>query len=236
MRIHANDPTTVNDATLAELYRHLSLQFENRQLVEQSNQELNRLRQGRTPFPEFISEFERLLLLAGGQMWPDDVRIARLRSAINQEMRQAIIGQVLPIEYEAFVEHLHRVANDLDEYNRIHNLRMRSLNRLSHGPSREPLLNTTTQPHWPATVTVPTLPVTMDLSATVPAPATQARPSPICFNCGRTGHISRICPEPQRPRPPRPGTIDHTTTMIPITIPEPRPTAQTTEETDSENE
>jgi hypothetical protein len=238
MRIHANDPTTVNDTTLVELYRHLNLQFENRQLVEQSNQELNRLRQGRTPFPEFASEFERLLLLAGGQAWPDDVRIARLRSAINQEMRQAIIGQILPVEYEAFVEHLHRVANDLNEYNRIRDLRTRGLNRPLHGTLRQSPLNATQQQqqHQSATVTVPAPPVAMDLTATAPALARRNRPPLTCYNCGRAGHISRVCPDPQRPHSPQhPLTVNNAEPTT-RTVPEPRPTVRLEEELESENE
>uniref|UniRef100_A0A093ULB7 Transposon Tf2-11 polyprotein n=1 Tax=Talaromyces marneffei PM1 TaxID=1077442 RepID=A0A093ULB7_TALMA len=200
MRIHANDPTVVNDMTLVEFYRHLNIQFENRQLVEQSNQELNRLRQGRTPFPDFASEFERLLLLAGGQVWPDDVRIARLRSAINQEMRLAIIGQVLPIGYEAFVEHLHRVANDLDEYNRIHNLRTRGLNRQPFSAPRPTLSDITPQLQQSTTIPAPILPVAIDLTTAALVPARQNRPPPTCYRCSkrRIQFRKRVAPSKRR--------------------------------------
>ena len=69
------------------------------------------------------------------------MRIARLHSAINQEMRLAIIGQVLPAGYKAFIEHFYRVANDLNEYNRICNLKTQNTNCLQSVPSRRLLMN-----------------------------------------------------------------------------------------------
>jgi hypothetical protein len=204
--IHAVDPTTAAPDILKQFYEHLNVLFGNRQLVEQSNQRLNRLRQGGTPFAEFAAEFESLLLLAGGQTWTDDVRIARLRSAINQEMRQAIIGQLLPATYNAFLEHLHRVASDLSEYNRIRSLRSndsnRGLNRPPFGTPR-PAAPATPRPAATPVVAPPVYPVPMDLSNTYPTNR-QPRTPFNCYNCGAPGHMSRDCTLPRRSRTPRP--------------------------------
>jgi hypothetical protein len=151
-------------------------------------------------------------------------------------MRQALIGQILPTRYEAFIEHLHRVANDLDEYNRIRNLRNRGLNRPPFGAPRNDLLNDTPL-HRPqsAAVTAPALPVAMDLSATSQLPTVRTRLPPTCYNCRKVGHIARVCPEPQRPRAPHPVTVTNTAPETPAAVPEPRPTVHF-EESESEKE
>lgn len=107
MRIHGN-MHTVTTRILEAFFAHLNVLFEDHQLVEKANLELNRIRQRRAPFQDFISEFERLLLLAGGQSWADDVKISRLKTAINQEMRRAIVGNKMPNQYKAFYKRLHR--------------------------------------------------------------------------------------------------------------------------------
>ena len=174
----------VTPAILEAFFAHLNVLFEDHQLVEKANLELNRIRQGRTPFQDFISEFERILLLAGGQSWTDDVKISRLKTAINQEMRRATVGSDMPKQYEVFCERLHRVANDLEELKRIDNLQSRYKR------------NTPNAPRTFAKGTSPDggQPQTMDWTpAGLPINAVR---TDNCFRCGKPGHIAPYCPEP----------------------------------------
>jgi hypothetical protein len=52
---------------------------------------LNTLRQGRRSFQELLTEFDRLLLEAGGYGWVDTVKKGYLRAAINNELRERLI-------------------------------------------------------------------------------------------------------------------------------------------------
>ncbi|QKX57731.1 uncharacterized protein TRUGW13939_04850, partial [Talaromyces rugulosus] len=199
MRLHGN-VNTVTPATLEAFFAHLNVLFEDHQLVEKANLELNRIRQGRTPFQDFISEFERILLLAGGQSWTDDVKISRLKTAINQEMRRATVGSDMPKQYEAFCERLHRVANDLEELKRIDNIQ----SRYKRNTSR-PLTKGTSPDRGQ--------PQVMDWT---PAglPINTVR-TDNCFRCGKPGHIAQYCPEPaplrRAPSPRNRGKKKHDT-------------------------
>ena len=180
---------SVTFETLDSFFRHVRMLFEDRHLMEKSNNQLSNLRQGRRPFRDFITEFEQLLLLSGGHTWSDQVRISRLKPAINQEMRRGMIGRPTAETYVQYVEDLYRVANDIEEVNRIDSLRRLRANR----------------PFFPQLNPAPTAPApashpdAIDTSNAAINVNRTTKPF-LCYNCGKPNHLSRNCPEPQRPR------------------------------------
>ena len=124
MQLYAQDEL-VPEESLEAFLSHLSNLFEEEHAEEKANLELNQHFQKGSSFRDFIAEFDRLLLLAGSANWSDSVKISRVRSAINQSLRKELIGKTLSRNYEHFRTQLNKVANDLEEYNRIESRRRR---------------------------------------------------------------------------------------------------------------
>lgn len=70
-------------ATAADAIAYLDRVYNDPQEQQRAAAALSRLRQGSDAFETFYAEFERLLALAGGSVWPEDIKMQYLRSATH---------------------------------------------------------------------------------------------------------------------------------------------------------
>ena len=85
--------------------------------VDRALSQLHHLRQrADEPFSTFLPRFETLLSEAGGSTFPSIVQIAYLRESINEEMSRALIGLVLPKDYNEYTARLQDVGSQLARY------------------------------------------------------------------------------------------------------------------------
>jgi len=66
----------MNDFTVEALFRQMDIAFRDPRTQEKALGKINKTKQGSTPFSEFLSQFDRLLLEAQGWGWPDSIRRA----------------------------------------------------------------------------------------------------------------------------------------------------------------
>ncbi|KAF3396994.1 hypothetical protein DPV78_008309 [Talaromyces pinophilus] len=128
MILHGDDPDATEE-TLQAVLNHLKKLFGNRHAAEKANLQLVQLKYLNDSFRDYITELDRLMLLAGGIDWSDRHKITLVKNELNRRMRTAIIALQLPDDYEGWRDYLHRVAHNMDEMYRID-----SINSASRGP------------------------------------------------------------------------------------------------------
>jgi hypothetical protein len=88
---------------VSEFFNQLDSAFLDTQSAQRALEWINTRRQGKTPFREFLQQFEQKLLEAGGWDIPDSIRKGYLRAAINLEIRTQLVGRDEPIAYGDYV-------------------------------------------------------------------------------------------------------------------------------------
>ena len=91
---------------------YLSSIYEDLNMEEKANNELNALRQGKNvSFLRFLLIFEKLLLKAGGLLWPNENKILALKAALHPAFRDAFTSVKPPTGYDEYVSELMGVAS-----------------------------------------------------------------------------------------------------------------------------
>ena len=105
--------------TLPGFFKQMDIAFQDPSLRDKALSKLNTLRQGNRSFSELVSEFDRLLLEAGGYGWDDSVKKGYLKASFNQALRDRLITVEEKDTYEDFCLQVKGVADRLAEYRRF---------------------------------------------------------------------------------------------------------------------
>lgn len=101
--------------TVEGFFNAMDSAFSDRMSREKAMERLGRIRQGKREFSDFIGEFDRLLLEAGSDGWAEISKIAQLRNALNDDMKDLSVSVVEEGRtYTDFCSRLHSLATKLE--------------------------------------------------------------------------------------------------------------------------
>jgi hypothetical protein len=89
------------------------------QVAQRALEWVNNKRQGRTPFRDFIQEFEQKLLEAGGWEFSDGIRKGFLKAVLNLDIKTELVAQAEPDSYAEYVNLVCCTSDNLDEIKRL---------------------------------------------------------------------------------------------------------------------
>ena len=103
-RVHPWVSTYCDDPTfsLGSFFKQLEIAFEDPARKKKALTRLNTLRQGNRLFTDLMSEFDQLLLEAGGHGWSDDVKKGYLSAALNYPLRERLVTVKEESTYENY--------------------------------------------------------------------------------------------------------------------------------------
>jgi Ty3 transposon capsid-like protein len=189
--------------SLKDFYQQLRTAFEDPARKEKALIRLNTLRQNNRSFNDLVSEFDRLLLEAGGHGWSDDVKKGYIRAALNQSLRERLITIKEEPTYEQYCLQVKEIADRLAEFRRVsQNQRTNAVSAhadTSSGLSSQPFQNQGESMEWEPT----TSSVKKSRAKWVSQEEIQRRrTSSLCLRCGNAGHFVKNCPFAPSIRPP----------------------------------
>ena len=97
--------------------------------------QVNTMKQGWKSLEEFLNEFDGELLSAGGMLWSNAQKKTLVKTAVNWQLLQGMIGMEQASSYKAYCDQLRRVNHDLQ---RVEHLSKR--NRPTTTPYHQPSL------------------------------------------------------------------------------------------------
>lgn len=99
--------------TVLMLFQELDKHFKDFEAKETALRQITKIKQNNSRLSDFLSEFDRLLLLADGYHWDEAVKITYLENAIAMKLRDRLVGRVRDTTLHAFQTTLRRIDLDL---------------------------------------------------------------------------------------------------------------------------
>ena len=156
--------------TVGGFLEQLDVAFSDPQKAQKAIAKVNQIRQGRTPFREFLQEFEQTLLEAGGWGWDDIVRKGYLKAGISYKLKSLLVSQIEPSSYTDYVNLLRLTSDNLE-----------ALDRSARPPSTSDSMD------WqPTNASRSSNFVSKEIQE-------QRREANQCIKCGVSGHYARAC-------------------------------------------
>jgi hypothetical protein len=205
METYATDVTKVTEETIEQFFSQMQFYFADGHIRSKAMQQLQQLRQYNKPFNEYLGEFERLVLEAGGATWQETMKSEMLLNGMNLELQRALASLPPPNTFVEFTRQAQRTADRLEAVGRAER---------AHQKRKNPRVGRTPTPLPPQVAAPePANNDTMDWTSTtvhkVKQRAKWVTPEEIekrkadpdrCLRCGGSGHRVKDCPYlPARP-------------------------------------
>jgi hypothetical protein len=189
-----------------DLFQQMDTAFLDPRAKEKALSTLNHTKQESTPLNEFLSQFDQLLLEAGGWGWDDTIKKGYLKDAITTQLLSALVGTEEKPSYEEFCNQLRRTADQLEE------IREKSAGRFTGAPWRRRSTGRSPRPvaegdtmDWEAAVAAAVRVAmsvrTKDDQKGLGGEPDRHKQQGLCWQCGEEGHFARDCRTRVRPKP-----------------------------------
>jgi hypothetical protein len=156
--------------TVCGFLEQLDVAFSDPQKAQKAIAKINHIRQDKTPFREFLQEFEQTLLEAGGWGWDDIVRKGYLKAGISYKLKSLLVSQIEPSSYTDYVNLLRLTSDNLEALDR----------------SAGPPLTSDSMDWQPTNASHYSNFVSKEIQR-------QRREADQCIKCGVLGHYARAC-------------------------------------------
>ena len=163
---------------------------------EKAQRKLRVLKQGNRRFTEFLVEFQRLLLEAGGATWPEDVKKSSLLGSISIELQRILIGRdTAPMTLVSLCDELKLMSDQLEALNQRtqFNDRFKKSATTTSGSSLSSTMD------WEPTAAVKVAKTEASQAGNARAKwvsqetIAYRKSKGLCLRCGRQGHMVAAC-------------------------------------------
>jgi hypothetical protein len=187
----ANDATSqtpYNWGTWADFKRRLATRFQHANFKKEAREQLEHFRQGGNSIDEFFTKLDMLFFDAG---LTDDAEKQRiLEKSIRNDILMTIYSSdaLLPADYDTYKAKALQIGRQKERFRQL-TAHTSSSSTSKPAPSK-PQYNFVTQISHPTKGSAPT-----QQPHYAPMDVDRTRQPMRCFNCGKTGHLRRDCPD-----------------------------------------